>query len=222
MTAETLDFARGGGTVARRPSTCRCSARSSRRPRARAARLEVVRDFVVPPGTKAALDVDKLRRAVGNIAANARDAMEGHGRIHISARIGRGAMAAGPLGWCSASPTRGPGVAAEIRERLFEPFVTAGKKGNGSRARGGPPLHRGPRAARSSCCRRDPPGRGAPFRIQLPLAGPGTEAGAGRGLESLHAPRRALPSSWSLLPLAAARATTRSRSSRSAGSRPTG
>jgi hypothetical protein len=180
MTTETLDFARGGGTVARRAVYLPVFLQEL------AAGLglelpgcEVVRDFVVPPGTKAVLDVDKLRRAVGNIAANARDAMEGHGRIHISARIAAGDES-GPARLVIGLSDEGPGVADEIRERLFEPFATFGrKKGTGlglAVARRFIEDHGGTIELLPNGTSL---GRGAHFRIQLPLAGPGTEAGQG-------------------------------------------
>jgi signal transduction histidine kinase len=180
MTAETLDFARGGGTLARRTVYLPVFLQEL------AAGLglelpgcEVVRDFDVPVGTKAALDVDKLRRAVGNIAANARDAMGGQGRIHISARIAAGDER-GPARLVLGLSDEGPGVADEIRDRLFQPFATFGrKKGTGlglAVARRFVEDHGGtiellPNLPAS--------GRGAHFRIQLPLAAPGPEAGRG-------------------------------------------
>jgi signal transduction histidine kinase len=89
--------------------------------------LCVDRDFEVPGSRRATLDVDKIRRAVSNVAANARDAMGGDGRLRLSARVVPGA---------DGSPDRldlvlsdeGPGVPEEIRDRVFEPFVTLGKK----------------------------------------------------------------------------------------------
>lgn len=132
MTTETLDFARGAGKLARRTVGVNkllqalCAELGAELPG-----LEVVRHVLVPTETVAALDVDKLRRAVGNIAANAKDAMGGKGRFHVAARL------ADFPGEDGATPhTRlvlelrdeGPGVPPEIRERLFDPFVTRGKK----------------------------------------------------------------------------------------------
>ena len=86
MTTETLDFARGAGRLARRVVTLLTFLEEL------AAGFEqelpglmVMRRFEVSFGASASLDVDKLRRAVANIAANARDAMGGQGRLHFSA-----------------------------------------------------------------------------------------------------------------------------------------
>jgi signal transduction histidine kinase len=132
MTTETLDFARGGGKLARRTIGLNkllqtlCADLSAELPG-----LEVVREIQVPAETLAALDVDKLRRAVGNVAANARDAMGGKGRFHVSARLQahsgpRAAAATDQLVLELAD--EGPGVPSEIAGRVFDPFVTRGKK----------------------------------------------------------------------------------------------
>jgi len=180
MTTETLDFARGGGTLSRR--TVNLSVFLQELAAGLGLELpglEVVRSFAVPAGTKAALDVDKLRRAVGNVAANARDAMGGHGRIHLSARIAAG-EAEGPPRLVIGLADEGPGVADEIRERLFQPFATFGKKkGTGlglAVARRFVEDHGGTIELLPNA---HPPGRGARFRISLPLAAPGPEAARG-------------------------------------------
>jgi signal transduction histidine kinase len=132
MTGETLDFARGGGRLALRAlplgalleELCRGLAEEL-------PGLALVRDFRMPAGTVARFDVDKLRRALGNLAANARDAMGGAGRLHLIVRLlpaaGGGDGAVGE----SLSLTvadEGPGVPRELADRVFEPFVTRGKK----------------------------------------------------------------------------------------------
>ncbi len=131
MTAETLDFARGGGRLVRRTVslpvflTELARSLSSELPG-----VEVVRDFNVPSAATASLDVDKLRRVLSNIAANARDAMGGAGRIHLSARTIPDARDGELLELVLAD--EGPGVAPEVRERLFQPFASFGKrKGTG-------------------------------------------------------------------------------------------
>ena len=161
MTSETLDFAKGGGRVARRGVTLTsflddlASGIAQELPG-----LDVVRDFGVPE-TAALLDVDKLRRAVGNVAANARDAMGGRGRFHMGARLSDGCLVL-TLG------DEGPGVPPALRDTLFEPFVTQGKKGG---------TGLGLAVARRFVEDHDgvlellPEGPGARFKMTLPLTG---------------------------------------------------
>lgn len=170
MTAETLDFARGAEKLVLRSVPLGILLAEL------AAGIEqelpglcVERDFDVPGGRRGGLDVDKVRRAVSNVAANARDAMGGRGRLHFSARVAAGADGA-PDRLEIVLGDEGPGVPAEIRERVFEPFVTLGKKrGTGlglAVARRFVEDHGGtlellpPAAA---------PAKGAAFRISLPL-----------------------------------------------------
>jgi signal transduction histidine kinase len=125
MTGETLDFARGGGRLARRTvSLPVLLADLSRGPASELPGVELVRAFDVPSAATASVDVDKLRRVVSNIAANARDAMGGGGRLHLTARTTEGDGELLEL----VLADEGPGVAPEVRERLFQPFATFGKK----------------------------------------------------------------------------------------------
>ena len=180
MTGETLDFARGGGRVARRsvflPTFLQELAAGLAR---ELPGLEVVRDFEVPAGTSATLDVDKLRRAVGNIAANALDAMGGGGRFHVAARVVP-QEAGGPPRLDITLADEGPGVAGEVRDRLFRPFATFGKKkGTGlglAVARRFVEDHGGTIELLPNG---PPPVGGARFRIRLPLVA--REAGAEKG-----------------------------------------
>jgi signal transduction histidine kinase len=172
MTAETLDFVRGSGRLARR--SLAVSAFLNELVGGLTAELpglEVVRDFHVPSGASAALDVDKLRRAVGNIAANALDAMGGKGRLHLSAVLEPGDNE-GDSRLVLTLADEGPGVAAEVRERVFQPFATFGKKkGTGlglAVSRRFVEDHGGTLELLPSP---PPPEHGARFRIALPLGG---------------------------------------------------
>jgi len=173
MTTETLDFARGAERLVLRSVPLGVLlAELAAGIEAELPGLAVERDFDVPGGRRGTLDVDKIRRAVSNVAANARDAMGGRGRLRFSARVHVGADGSGErLELVLAD--EGPGVPPEIRDRVFEPFVTLGKKrGTGlglAVARrfvedhgGSLELLRPP----------GPPVRGARFRFALPLAPP--------------------------------------------------
>ena len=106
--------------------------------------------------------MDKLRRAISNIAANARDAMRGAGRFTIRAALHEGDLEL-------LLSDEGLGVPASIRDTLFEPFVSHGKKaGTGlglAVARRFVEDHGGTIALLG--------GPGARFRIQIPLSAGG-------------------------------------------------
>ena len=130
MATETLDFVRGAERLVRRPVPVSLLLLDlAAEIEAELPGIAVVREIQVPPSLRAGLDVDKLRRAVSNMAANARDAMAGRGRLHLRARVER---REGPEGSVEALvivlADEGPGVPAEIRDRVFQPFVTWGKK----------------------------------------------------------------------------------------------
>jgi len=130
MTGETLDFVRGAETLVRRavPLAVLVSELAAGI-ELELPGLEVERDTKPLAGRRATLDVDKIRRAVSNVAANARDAMGGAGRLRLEARIEPledGEPPGEQLVLVLAD--EGPGVDPSIRERLFEPFVTHGKK----------------------------------------------------------------------------------------------
>ncbi len=129
MTAETLDFARAGGVVVRRTVALRATLEEIVSDLARelpGLALEPRLDLA--PAAVGSLDTDKLRRVLGNLAGNARDAMKGRGRLGILARLVPG-TAPGAQRLLIEVADDGPGVPPEVRDTLFEPFVTHGKKG---------------------------------------------------------------------------------------------
>ena len=173
MTSETLDFVRGAERLVLRPFPLGfLLAELAAGIEQELPGLTVERDFDLGGGRRGNFDVDKIRRAVWNVAANARDAMGGRGRLSLSARIETLAGADGPTEHLVlVLADEGPGVSPEIRERVFEPFVTLGKKrgtglglavarrfveDHGGRLELLPPL--------------EPPAHGARFRLALPLA----------------------------------------------------
>jgi signal transduction histidine kinase len=176
MTTETLDFARGAERLVLRAVPLGvllldlAAGIAEELPG-----LEVVRDFDVPGATRVVLDMDKVRRAVGNVAANALDAMGGRGRLFLAARVETHEGPDGPTDHLVlVLADEGPGVAPEIRERVFQPFVTLGKKrGTGlglAVARRFVEDHGGSLELLPDP---EPPLRGARFRFALPLQPPG-------------------------------------------------
>jgi signal transduction histidine kinase len=174
MTAETLDYARGSGRLSRRQLPATLLLRElAEGVRQELPGLEVEEDVRLPPGSKVCVDPDKLRRVISNLASNARDAMGGKGRLHLRLEAGRAVLA----GRGAERDTldllvsdEGPGVPEDIRDRVFEPFVTKGKKsGTGlglAVARRFVEDHGGVIELLPSA---EPPG--ARFRIRLPVDG---------------------------------------------------
>jgi len=71
---------------------------------------------------KVLADQERISRVVVNLIRNAVEAMEGKGKVELRAR------ATGPMVQLEVADN-GPGIPFAVRERIFEPFVTAGKKG---------------------------------------------------------------------------------------------
>jgi signal transduction histidine kinase len=177
MTTETLDFTRGAERLVRRPVPVAlllldlAAGIEEELPG-----LEVVQDVSLPRGLRMDLDVDKLRRAVSNVAANARDAMGGRGRLHLRARVEPSGGEPSAEVLVLFFTDEGPGVAPEIRDRVFQPFVTGGKRGGTGLglavARRFIEDHGGSLELRDD---ESPAASGAQFRLVLPLR----HAGAG-------------------------------------------
>ena len=82
-------------------------------------------------------DRHQLENALLNLAVNARDAMDGRGRLTIA--TGGTALEEGAVGRCPAGDyvtiavtDTGCGMAPEVRERVFEPFFTTKPVGKGT------------------------------------------------------------------------------------------
>jgi signal transduction histidine kinase len=75
----------------------------------------------IPPDIELPLDRSRMERAFVNLIGNALEAMPHGGEVHIRAEV-RGGSAFVQV------EDNGPGIAPEIREQLFQPFVTAGKR----------------------------------------------------------------------------------------------
>ncbi|HYI38873.1 MAG TPA: ATP-binding protein [Allosphingosinicella sp.] len=82
------------------------------------------------------VDTNQLENAILNLAVNARDAMDGEGRMAI--RVENVAMAAGEVGALAGDFVRisvsdtGSGMPPEVLERVFEPFFTTKPVGKGT------------------------------------------------------------------------------------------
>jgi signal transduction histidine kinase len=171
MTAETLDFARGGGRLSRRAVLLSAFLQDLAAGLGQELPgLEVVRHLEVPGTARGGLDVDKVRRAVSNIAANARDVMKGRGRLHLFASLEDGNLEL-------VLADEGPGVPEEVKGRVFEPFVTHGKKkGTGLGLAVAQRFVEDHGGRIELLTAPPPPATGAAFRLVLPLADEKTSA----------------------------------------------
>jgi signal transduction histidine kinase len=162
MTQEILDYSRGGGALQRRQvlvdgfvkDLCVFIERNfSENGLALHCELEYTGPVMI--------DETKMRRALFNIASNAQDAMTAGGCLTITSRCTNTTVE------FRLSDT-GPGIPQEIRDTLFEPFVTFGKAtGTGlglAIAKKTVEDHGGSIAVESI------PGQGATFTIRVPQA----------------------------------------------------
>jgi signal transduction histidine kinase len=115
----------------------------------------------IPPEIEVPLERSRMERAFANLIGNALEAMPGGGQVRISATLEDGSALVEVA-------DNGPGIAPEIRENLFQPFVSAGKR-NG--------LGLGLALTRQTVVDlggemwvESEPGRGARFKFRLPGA----------------------------------------------------
>jgi len=100
-------------------------------------------DVVFEPGTQLGLvrvDSDQMNQILMNLAANARDAMPGGGRLTLRTanadlpsepELGSVRLFSGPAVMLSVSDT-GVGISEEARQHIFEPFFTMKEQGRGT------------------------------------------------------------------------------------------
>jgi signal transduction histidine kinase len=131
----------------------------------------------VPESLEVPLARPRMERVFFNLLNNAVEAMPAGGGVRISARAENGAVTV-------CVEDTGPGIAPEVRDQLFQPFASFGKKGGLglglAMARQTVLDHGGDLWAESE------PGRGARFYVRLPLeaaasARPNSDAARDRG-----------------------------------------
>lgn len=133
----------------------------------------------------AVADPSEMEQVVLNLAANARDAMDGAGTVSVRVR-GVEKPEADRLGSKLQAPRQvlvevadsGHGIAPELQEAIFEPFVTTKPRGEGT-GLGLATVRSIALASGGSVSLESTPGAGAAFRVFLPeatLAAPVAEA----------------------------------------------
>ncbi|HWI11908.1 MAG TPA: ATP-binding protein, partial [Burkholderiaceae bacterium] len=130
---------------------------------------------VDPATSPVQIDPVQFELAILNLALNARDAMNGHGVLRISAanrRLGRDDVAGLPAGEFVAITVadNGSGIPPEVLGRVFEPFFTTKPVGKGtglglSLSYGIVRKHHGQLEVRSES------GVGTTFRVTVPVQG---------------------------------------------------
>ena len=118
---DLLDVSR---TKTRQPEMCRLRDVASAACDALAAAAEaqhVAVSNTIPQDIEVPLEANRMERAFVNLIGNALEAMPEGGEVRIWASVDTGAVVVHV-------EDNGPGIAPEIRSRLFQPFVTAGKR----------------------------------------------------------------------------------------------
>jgi signal transduction histidine kinase len=124
MQQEVLEFARGERTLWRRKVFLETFLRGLAQPLAvelEGGPVELVVE-VADRGV-AKLDETKITRAINNLIRNALEAMQGQPGARLGLKVSRRAGAV-----VFSVSDSGPGIPTSIRGRLFESFVTSGKK----------------------------------------------------------------------------------------------
>jgi two-component system sensor histidine kinase PilS (NtrC family) len=127
-------------------------------------------DTEVPPaGARIQGDRDLLHRAVFNLVLNAAQFAGDAGRVEVELRRVSGREVPGPPDAASAWRLRirdsGPGIAADVAQRIFDPFYTTRSGGSGL---GLAVVHRAVEAHDGAVLVGDAPSGGAEFTLFLP------------------------------------------------------
>ncbi len=70
------------------------------------------------------VDAEEIKQALRNIISNACEAIQGKGTVTVGSKVGRKAV-------CIYVADEGPGIAEELKEKIFSPFFTTKARGTG-------------------------------------------------------------------------------------------
>ena len=77
-----------------------------------------------PENARLKIDAEEIKQAVRNVISNACEAVQGMGQIRIGTQVGKKAV-------CVYVEDNGPGIDAELKEKIFSPFFTTKARGTG-------------------------------------------------------------------------------------------
>lgn len=141
-------------------------------PTARAANIDL-RSYVPPDLPLVALDCDLFKQALLNLLLNAEQAMPHGGQVTIEASVEEAApedpSAPRRPVVCLSLIDTGPGMSAEVREKIFRPFFSTKQGGSGL---GLPTCRRIIEAHGGTIEVQSELGRGSKFTIRLPALAP--------------------------------------------------
>ena len=122
MTQEILDFAKGKTSILpRKTSVIDVLKRFQLQAEQLFRNTEILLRFENESKRLIYVDIEKITRVLYNIAKNAKEAMNGKGEFHFRSFDEDGQVV-------FQLSDNGPGIPREIRDRLFESFVTSGKE----------------------------------------------------------------------------------------------
>ncbi len=83
-----------------------------------------IKDEIDPESVRIKVDAEEIKQALRNVISNALEAMQGEGTLTVGTRLGRRLV-------CIFIADTGPGIAEEIRHKMFAPFFTTKARGTG-------------------------------------------------------------------------------------------
>ncbi len=153
------------------------------------AAVELVLDLA-PELPAVVIDLAEIDQVLANLFVNAKDALDGAGRITLSTRVVTDAAGRQAVELVVADTGRG--IPEEVQAQIFEPFFTT-KSGQGSSGLGLATVEAIVRSAGGTVSVESRPARGSTFRLLLPaapllpvpLAAPASTSGAAQGTSIL-------------------------------------